>query len=195
MFGLAFFRMEGSLFDVIILADDDLEIPAHRAVLASCSQYFRAMFKDSNCSGHYKEKSQISIKISNVPSTGIKLLLEFIYTSKLELNLMNIHDVLAAANYIHLETVIEACLSYLETELDLENCIDILVIAENYSLKSLSEKVYHFICGNIQKVASKSDFNRLTPRQLEYILSRDFPVDCSEIKILNIVLSWILKYG
>ena len=176
------------MFDVQIVADG-VAMNAHKIILASCSDYFRAMFTDT-----MKEKNQVIINV-NVPATGIKLLLDFIYTSKLELNLLNIHDVLAAANYIHLETVMEACHSYLETELDLENCIDILVIAENYSLKSLSEKVYHFICANIEKVADKSDFYRLKPSQLEYILSRDFPVDCCEMKILEIVLRWILRYG
>ncbi len=91
--------------------------------------------------------------------------------------------------------MIEACLNYLETELDIENCIDILTLAENYSVKSLTEKVYRFICGHIYELSRKMDFYRLQPKQLAEILSRDYPVDCNELKVLNIVLLWMLKFG
>lgn len=166
-----------------------LYLQAHRAILASCSEFFRAIFTSS-----MKESRESSIKL-DVSSFGIELVLDFIYTSRLEINLSNIQDVLSAANYIQLETVIEACLNYLENELDIENCIDILTLAENYSVKSLTEKVYRFICGHIHELSKRLDFYRLSPKQLEYILSRDYPVDCNELMVLNIVLLWMLKYG
>jgi kelch-like protein 26 len=136
-------------------------------------------------------QSQVTL---NVPAAGIELLLEYIYTSKLHLNLENIQDVLAAANYIQLESVISHCRNYLQSQLDLENCIDILTISETYSLHRLKEKVYRFICSHLYELSKMSEFCRLTSCQLMKILSSDYyPVDCTELSVLKIAIMWISK--
>lgn len=129
----------------------------------------------------------------NVSSQGLELVLEYIYTSKLQLNLANIQNVLSAASYFQLEAVMEACLSYLTQQLDIENCIDILTISEIYSLTSLKQKVYRFICGHLFEVSRTNEFQRLTCHQLQYILACDFPVDCTEANVLRVVVQWLVQ--
>lgn len=139
-----------------------------------------------------KESRQNEVTL-NVSAQGIELVLEYIYTSKLQLNLANIQNVLAAASYTQLESIVEACLNYLQQQLDIDNCIDILTIAETYSLASLKQKVYRFICGHLFEVSKTNEFLRLTCHQLEYILASDFPVDCNEVTVLRIVIQWIVQ--
>ncbi len=140
------------------------------------------------------ESEQNVINIEGISSVGIENVLNFIYTAKLELTLANIQEVLAAANYFQLTTVIDACLNFLEGELDTENCIDMLIISENYSLTLLCEKVLKYICSHISEIAKNEEFWRLQEPQMEQLLSSNLPVDCCEAEILKIALRWILKY-
>lgn len=138
------------------------------------------------------ESNQTEITINGI-SAGIEHVLNFIYTAKLELTLNNVQDVISAAHYFQLNSVIDACLNFLEGELDTVNCIDMLIISENYSLASLRDKIIKFMCAHISEISRSSEFLRLQDHQVEQLLSSDFPVDCSETDILKLVLIWILK--
>lgn len=155
-------------------------------VLASCSDYFRAMFTDA-----MRESRQSEICLNGVTARGIELLLNYAYTSKLDLNLANVQDVLSAASHVQMDAVVEACTDYLQTQLDTENCVDLLTISETYSLTKLRQKCYRFMCGHLNEFSVTGEINRLLWQQLEHILSCDFPVDCSEQVVLRIVLQWI----
>lgn len=138
------------------------------------------------------ESEQTEIEINGI-SAGIEQVLNFIYTAKLELTLMNVQEILSAANYFQLSSVIDACLNFLENEIDTENCIDLLIISENYSLTVLRDKIIKFICGHIFEISKEADFFRLQEQQVVQLISCDLPVDCSEKEILRIILMWILK--
>lgn len=138
------------------------------------------------------EAEQSEITVDGI-SAGIEHILNFIYTAKLELTLANVQEILSAANYFQLNSVIDACLHFLEGELDTENCIDILIISENYLLASLREKIIKFICCHIAEISKSSEFFRMQEHQIKQILCSDFPVNCSEAEILKIVLKWMLK--
>lgn len=139
------------------------------------------------------ESGQTEVININGISLGIEHVLNFIYTAKLELTLGNVQEVLSAASYFQLSTVVDACLNFLEGELDTENCIDVLIITENYSLQTLREKVMKFICGHIGEISSSLDFFRLQFHQVAQLLSSDLPVDCKESEVLKITLMWMLK--
>lgn len=106
------------------------------------------------------------------------------------LNRGNVQDVLEAASHVQMVAVIQACSSYLKTQIDIENCVDIATIAEIYSLSQLRMKVYRYMSGHLLEFSSSSEFYRLTPQQLENLLAYDFPVDCSEADVLRTVLAW-----
>lgn len=74
-------------------------------------------------------------------AVGFSQLLEYAYTARLALNLANVQDVLAAATHVQMVNCILACTDYLQSQIDLDNCVDIATIAETYSLKSLKVKV------------------------------------------------------
>lgn len=138
------------------------------------------------------ESEQTEITINGI-SAGIEHILNFIYTAKLELTLRNVQEILSAANYFQLSTVVDACLNYLEGEIDIENCIDILIISENYSLDALRDKILKFICAHIQEISKSSEFFRLQEHQVNELLSSDLPVDCSEVEMLQIVMTWVIQ--
>ncbi|CAG9801770.1 unnamed protein product [Chironomus riparius] len=182
-------RSKSLLFDIVIKTGDK-SFQAHKLLLAASSDYFRAMF---TANGKILELEKSEIQIDGISAVGIENVLNFIYTAKLELSLMNVQEVLSAANYFQLPTVIDACLNFLEGELDTENCIDMLIIAENYSLISLRDKILKFICAHISEISKSEEFLRLQDNQIEKLLSCDLPVDCTETEILRITLTWLIN--
>ncbi|KAK8737119.1 hypothetical protein OTU49_004805 [Cherax quadricarinatus] len=185
LFGLNTLRSKGLLLDVTLIAGGEA-FQAHRVVLASCSDYFRAMFTDE-----MRERCQSEICLNGVSAAGLQCLLEYAYTSRLSLNLANIQDVLAAAAHVQVLTIVEACSNYLQAELDLDNCVDIATIAETYSLHRLRKRVYSFMTSHLHQFSKMSDFQRLTVVQLLHLLSCDYPVDCTEAQVLLTVAGWL----
>ena len=79
---------------------------AHRVVLSACSDYFRAMFTDP-----MRERSQDEIQLSGIDAKGLELVLEYIYTSKLSLDLSNIQTVLSTATHLQILQVTCFCMN------------------------------------------------------------------------------------
>ena len=70
-------RLARILCDVTLVAEN-VEIPAHKIVLASSSDYFWTMFTTN-----FKEKETSRIPIRGVKPFILKLLVEYSYTSKI----------------------------------------------------------------------------------------------------------------
>ncbi|XP_059093875.1 kelch-like protein 12 isoform X2 [Tigriopus californicus] len=183
--GLNLLRHKGHLTDVTLKTEDQT-FQAHRVVLASCSDYFRAMFTDP-----MRERKQSDILLAGVSAPGVRFLLDYIYTSKLSLSLANIQEVLSAASHLQVTQVVEACSNYLQSQLDCENCVDVVTIAETYSLDHLRTKVYRFMSENLATFSKLPEFHRLSAGQIEHLLDNDFPVDVPEERVLEILLNWL----
>ncbi|XP_072393070.1 kelch-like protein 26 [Diabrotica undecimpunctata] len=182
--GLNSLRTRGELLDVTLVIEG-CAFRAHKAVLAACSDYFRAMFTDNML-----EATQTEICLNGITAKGFDQLLKYAYTTRLALNLANVQDVLEAASHVQMVAVIQACSTYLQNQIDIDNCVDIATIAETYSLSTLSKIVYGYMSGHLLEFSNSSEFYRLTPQQLENLLAFDYPVDCSEADVLRIVLTW-----
>ena len=68
---------------VLLMSDQQKEFPAHKAVLASCSPYFYAMFTS------FEESHQNRIVLQNIDPIALGLLLDFLYTSKIQVTEVN----------------------------------------------------------------------------------------------------------
>lgn len=140
-----------------------------------------------------RESRQSEIKLNGVNANGIELLLEYAYTAKLELNRNNVQDVLAVSTHVQMKAVIDACSNYLESQIDLENCVAIAVLADLYALDALKRKTYRYICSRLDEFSRSTDLLNITWDQLEYILSCNYPVDCSEERVLLITLHYCVE--
>ena len=106
-------------------------------VLASCSPYFQAMFTSGMKESQWAtEASKMQdIVLPGIAANGLKMLLEFLYTGKLELNPGNIQEVLACA--AQLQIVSKLCQLHRNGVWDFFGCITILNIS-NTKVMSLS---------------------------------------------------------
>ncbi|XP_011922340.1 PREDICTED: kelch-like protein 32 isoform X4 [Cercocebus atys] len=100
-------RSDGILCDITLIAEEQ-KFHAHKAVLAACSDYFRAMF--SLC---MVESGADEVNLHGVTSLFFKQALEFAYTGQILLEPGVIQDVLAAGSHLQLLELLNLCSHYL----------------------------------------------------------------------------------
>ena len=65
-------RQEKDFFDVTLVSDDEIQIPAHKLVLSACSGFFKSIFK-TNAHSHPL------LYLSGVTSSNLNFILDYIY--------------------------------------------------------------------------------------------------------------------
>ncbi|KAK9709181.1 BTB And C-terminal Kelch [Popillia japonica] len=161
---------------------------AHKVVLSACSDYFRAMFNENML-----EARNDSVTLYDISAKSFQLLLNYMYTSQLELNEENVEDVLEVAVYLQIDHVINKCSEFLEKNLSTENYVEIVKIAEIFAIEKLRTAVYKYICNNLSVIAELEHFSNFSFEHIESILKFDFPVDCTELDVLRFVLKWLFS--
>ncbi|XP_051900579.1 B-cell lymphoma 6 protein-like [Pristis pectinata] len=106
MLNLNEMRKREILTDVKVLVEGQ-EFRAHKAVLVACSGFFYSIFSDQT-----KRHVNLLTLPRGVTAGGFHLLLEFMYTSCLPLELASVAEVLTAASYLQMEHVVETCRSF-----------------------------------------------------------------------------------
>lgn len=82
---MQFFSRSNIMCDVILLADDGVQIPAHKVILSSSSPFFFSLFTSG-----FKEKNEQIISIKEIDSDILKTIIKYIYTFKLDVTETNI---------------------------------------------------------------------------------------------------------
>ncbi|TKC40021.1 hypothetical protein EI555_009786 [Monodon monoceros] len=101
-------RIQGLLCDCMLVVKG-VCFKAHKNVLAAFSQYFRSLFQNS--SGQKNDVFHLDIK--NV--SGIGQILDFMYTSHLDLNQDNIQVMLDTAQCLQVQNVLNLCHTFLKS--------------------------------------------------------------------------------
>lgn len=172
------------LCDVILIADG-IEIPAHKMILASCSPYFYAMFTG------FEESRQDRITLVGVDYHALQLLVEYVYTSLVEVTEENVQVLLTAANLLQLTDVRDACCDYLQTQLDPSNCLGIRDFADMHSCIDLFNYADTYIEQHFAEVVQFDEFLNISHVQVENLVRSDSLLVPSEEKVFESVISWI----
>ncbi|XP_043847443.1 myoneurin isoform X3 [Dromiciops gliroides] len=94
-------REAGFLCDCTVVIGEQ-QFRAHRNVLASFSEYFGAVYRDSPHGDVFLDQSQVK-------ADGFQKLLEFIYTGTLHLDSWNVKEIHQAADFLKVEEVVTKC--------------------------------------------------------------------------------------
>lgn len=165
--GLVALRQGGILFDVVLLVESR-PIQAHRILLAASCDYFRGMF-----AGGLRETQQKEIPIHGVSYMAMKKILDYIYTSEIELDLECVQEVLVAATLVQLENVIGFCCDFLFSWLDESNILEMHHLADVYGLQQLNDRVHSYILRNIQTLSRTDVYRQLPTDQVFRALCSD----------------------
>lgn len=161
-------------------------IPIHRVVLASCSQYFRSLFK------YGTDESNKEIKISGVSSDTMRQIVEYGYIRKVNINKSNIENLFAAADRFHIFGLLKECTQYLLDEMCVENCIGILKFAKFYNCEILKTKAMKFVLSNLANILESSqEFVIMEPSELLEILLDDELLVKDESEVYEAIKRWV----
>lgn len=110
-------RLRNLLCDVI-LSVGGKEFTGHKVVLCGCSPYLCAMFTNGML-----ESEKAQIEIQGLESWAMGELIEFMYTSVIEINVDNVEGILQGASLLGLHQLRKMCATFLQSQLTASNCL------------------------------------------------------------------------
>ncbi|KAI5716250.1 hypothetical protein M8J76_003465 [Diaphorina citri] len=157
--------------DMNILCDAQFEVDgriirAHKIILASRSQYFRAMF-----TSQMKESFECVIKLSNVSYDIFSSIIDFLYTGQIEVSNENIESLFHLSHLYDIKQLEIICISYIHEHLSLANCknLYLLCIIYNYCTYDLIAKIFGFICNHFDLIVSSNEIHNWSYDDLRFV--------------------------
>ncbi|XP_064452003.1 kelch-like protein 3 isoform X3 [Mirounga angustirostris] len=169
-------RSKQLLCDVMIVAED-VEIEAHRVVLAACSPYFCAMF-----TGDMSESKAKKIEIKDVDGRTLNKLIDYIYTAEIEVTEENVQVLLPAASLLQLMDVRQNCCDFLQSQLHPTNCLGIRAFADVHTCTDLLQQANAYAEQHFPEVMLGEEFLSLSLDQVCSLISSDKLTVSSEEK-------------
>lgn len=182
MEGLSRMRQDDFLCDLTI-GTKTKSFTAHKAVMASCSEYFYNILK--------KDPSTQRVDLNDLSPLGLATVITYAYTGKITLSLYTIGSTISSAIYLQISTLVNMCCDFLMQEINVENCMYVANIAETYGLRSTKEAAQKFIRDNFIEFSETDQFLKLTFDQINELLIDDDLQLPSEILAFQISMKWL----
>ncbi|XP_061826859.2 kelch-like protein 9 [Nerophis lumbriciformis] len=185
--GLDVFRGHDILCDVVLVPGDSQErFPVHRVIMASSSDYFKAMF-----TGGMREQEMREIKLHGVTELGLKNILDFIYTSKVSLDMSNLQETLEAANFLQVMPVLAFCNQLLSSEVTVDNCVEVESIASDLLLEDVQKNIATFVSHNLSALVESGRYLQLSEKTIAGALASNSLKGFSEMELYHIAKGWL----
>ncbi|XP_028993399.1 kelch-like protein 9 isoform X2 [Betta splendens] len=185
--GFDCFRADETLCDVILVPGDSKKtFPVHRVIMASSSDYFKAMF-----TGGMREQEMREIKLHGVTTLGLKNIIDFIYTSKVSLDLGNLQDTLEAANFLQVMPVLSFCNQLLSSEITIDNCVEVENIATDLLLEEVLLNIGEFVSQNLSALVQCDRYLQLSEATMANALASNSLKGFSELELYHIARQWL----
>ncbi|WKX94104.1 hypothetical protein Q1695_011394 [Nippostrongylus brasiliensis] len=167
---LASFREFDKFCDVILEADSSSKakseltspasVRAYKNVLAAASPYFRKTLS----SGSYEKSNEIRIVVDDIDGDTLRVLVDYIYSSRIDINEKNVKALFGAAEILQLDCIRNECsrqgltktdqkkhvvfpnllFLYLKKHLSISNCMKTAVFAKAHNCTELDDAAVSF---------------------------------------------------
>ncbi|EDO42701.1 predicted protein [Nematostella vectensis] len=174
------------LCDVTLETEDGLSIAVHRNVLAAVSPYFRAMF-----TGNLLESGKDRILLKGIAGVALQALLDYVYTSSIEIFDDNVEEVLNAACAFQIPEIINVCSEFLKEQLHPSNCLGILALADRFSCEELANEAHKYTVKHFGRVSECDEFKALPFNEIKLLLNDENICVRSEEEVFEAALAWV----
>ena len=186
--GLAKLREDNILCDVELQVDGR-SVSAHRVVLAASSSYFRSMF-----AGRFEEATSQVVNFKQITFTGLSKVVDFVYTSRVDLTNENIEDVLPSAHLLQMNSIVDKCKEWMIQKVTSTNCLAFLKLAEKFNLETTEAAITKFVLENFVSISKTEAFSNISKQGLvKYLSSDTLRTKFNESVAYKAVKNWILK--
>jgi len=180
-------RKEGKLCDVIIKVADR-RFSAHRLVLAASIPYFRSMFTLGMAEENQEE---IGIDESSIDAVAMEAYISFAYNGKLLITLSNVQSLVTGACFLQLTAIKEECCKFMQNNIHVTNCFDILKFADTFLCESLHTETKKFLRKSFSDFVLSSMHLALPFEDFLMLIKDDGLNVSSEEVVYDAVVSWV----
>ena len=184
-------RRNEQFCDVILdvgSGDDQARLQAHRNVLCAGSQFFY-----NALNGDMKEKKEGVIRLEHMSKTMMELVLNYLYSGRVEVTKENSYELLAQADYFLIPSLKTLAGRFILQTLDVSNCILTHKFAIRYHSEELQKAARDFILANFVAVAGSEEFLNLSGKEVEEWISNDEIILQEEEEVFQVIVKWIEK--
>ncbi|XP_069127190.1 kelch-like protein 24 [Argopecten irradians] len=147
-FGNVLFDELPSLWERKLFCDVTFEVNSrrykcHRIVLASISNYFKCIFRQTG---------RHVIRIRNIKNNIFEDILKFAYTGNIKTTHSNVFELVFACSFLEIPLLAAICVEFAAWHIDAENCFDVITFANAIGVETLREKAINFITRNQDKL-------------------------------------------
>uniref|UniRef100_A0A3B4UDP2 BTB domain-containing protein n=1 Tax=Seriola dumerili TaxID=41447 RepID=A0A3B4UDP2_SERDU len=184
-------RSETKMCDVVLEAGG-VSFPCHRALLASSSEYFWALFGETTA-----ERLAGSISLPALTPEGLDAILDFLYSGWLSVSPSTIHVVLEAARYLQVEPAVSICERFMIDGLTAENCCCYANLADRHALSNALEAANQTVAMEMGTLLqeSRDDLLELNIQSLMAVLDADELPGVKEVELIKLALDWLDDNG
>jgi len=182
------FQASGYFCDVILRGScaGQKSIKAHRLILASNSEYFKAMFTHNMIESYTEE-----ILIEAAPHEILSQIIDFCYTGTVEVDKYNVEQLMYTANFFGMTHIEFKCSQYLHNCLNQSNVWSVLSLAQELSINTLTRHAIRYALTNFDDCYKTPGFCDLCVKQLGQVLSSDILAVKREENVYEAVLHWV----
>ncbi|ELK24978.1 Tyrosine-protein phosphatase non-receptor type 23 [Myotis davidii] len=178
-------RRQGKLCDVTLKIGDH-KFSAHRIVLAASIPYFHAMFTND-----MMECKQDEIVMQGMDPSALEALINFAYNGHLAIDQQNVQSLLMGASFLQLQSIKDACCTFLQERLHPKNCLGVRQFAETMMCAVLYDAANSFVHQHFVEVSVSEEFLGLPLEDVLELVSRDELNVTSEEQVFEAALAWV----
>ena len=140
-----------------------------------------------------QEEIKKTVSLQGVDHKVMKDILDYMYTGKSVVNAKNADVMLSSAVYLQISSLQTVCENVLTRHMDIENCIDVLQLADMCSCSKLYSSVIKYVLQHFIEIAKRDKFESLTEKDIDSLIRSDDLVVPNEEVILEVIMKWFDK--
>ncbi|XP_059165509.1 uncharacterized protein LOC131948054 [Physella acuta] len=158
----------------------------HRLMFAIWSPAMKTML-------HLQQPTSGHIRLNFSQHAVFEQFINFLYTGYLAEQITDIPALLLLASTFKVTYLLELCMEQLKENVNVDNVISTLCLAEKFQLSELQLHCVSFLQHNLPEVGQKQELRELTPAQINHFLESEHVSTLSpEIKLF-LIISWLTE--